>query len=98
MFVGTFEPDNFDAFQQDVVSVISAFKAAKVDRLLIDLTNNGGGFTLHPPRVLLHSLLHFPGGYVCLGHFLHHYLSGSSLGNPSVFFSLQSRDVTLNPK
>ncbi|EEB97028.1 hypothetical protein MPER_03737, partial [Moniliophthora perniciosa FA553] len=47
MFVGSFSPDGntgFDQFQADVVSAINAFKGAGVSRLLIDLTNNGGGF------------------------------------------------------
>ncbi|THU97635.1 hypothetical protein K435DRAFT_753812 [Dendrothele bispora CBS 962.96] len=44
MFVGSFEPDDFDQFQTDVVDAIDSFKAAGVTRLLIDLTNNGGGF------------------------------------------------------
>ncbi|KAG6836074.1 hypothetical protein H0H93_011655 [Arthromyces matolae] len=62
MFVGSFEGD-FDGFQADVVNAITAFKEAGVTQLLIDLTNNGGGF-------------------VCLGQFLHQYLSGSKLGYP----------------
>ncbi|KAK7042445.1 TSPc domain-containing protein [Favolaschia claudopus] len=44
MFVGSFGPNSFDGFQGDVVSAVNAFKAAGVTRLLIDLTNNGGGF------------------------------------------------------
>ncbi|KAJ3829498.1 hypothetical protein F5880DRAFT_1470491 [Lentinula raphanica] len=44
MFVGSFEPDDFDQFQADTVAAITAFQAAGVSRLLIDLTNNGGGF------------------------------------------------------
>ncbi|KAJ4491905.1 hypothetical protein C8J55DRAFT_502397 [Lentinula edodes] len=44
MFVGSFEPDDFDQFQADTVAAISAFQSAGVSRLLIDLTNNGGGF------------------------------------------------------
>ncbi|KAH8112345.1 hypothetical protein DFH11DRAFT_1511719 [Phellopilus nigrolimitatus] len=43
MFVGSFEGD-FVQFQTDTVSAMDAFKAAGVSRLLIDLTNNGGGF------------------------------------------------------
>lgn len=42
MFVGSFEPDDFDQFQADTVAAISAFQSAGVSRLLIDLTNNGG--------------------------------------------------------
>ncbi|KAK0460733.1 uncharacterized protein EV420DRAFT_1641267 [Desarmillaria tabescens] len=43
MFVGSFGGD-FDAFMSDVVQSISAFQEAGVTRLLLDLTNNGGGF------------------------------------------------------
>jgi C-terminal processing protease CtpA/Prc len=42
MFIGSFGGD-FAGFQTDVVSAVSAFKAAGVTKLLIDLTNNGGG-------------------------------------------------------
>lgn len=42
MFVGTFEPDDFDQFQNDTVAAVNAFKAAGVTQVLIDLTNNGG--------------------------------------------------------
>ncbi|KAF5350678.1 hypothetical protein D9756_008734 [Leucocoprinus leucothites] len=62
MFLGSFAGD-FDRFQADVVAAISAFQKAKVSQLLLDLTNNGGGF-------------------VCLGQFLHQYLSGSQIGYP----------------
>lgn len=44
MFVGSFEPDDFDQFQSDVVATTAAFKAAGVTQLLIDLTNNGGEY------------------------------------------------------
>lgn len=43
MFVGSFG-GNFNGFQSDVVSAVNSFKAAGVTQLLIDLTNNGGGF------------------------------------------------------
>ncbi|KAG6860616.1 hypothetical protein C0995_009370 [Termitomyces sp. Mi166 len=65
MFVGSFVGDYF-GFQADVASAITAFKEAGVTQLLIDLTNNGGG-------------------YVCLGQYLHQYLSGSNFGYPYVF-------------
>ncbi|KAG5639741.1 hypothetical protein H0H81_000021 [Sphagnurus paluster] len=42
LFVGSFEPDDFFAFQSDVVAAVKSFKAAGITRLLIDLTNNGG--------------------------------------------------------
>ncbi|KAF8153237.1 hypothetical protein B0H34DRAFT_97367 [Crassisporium funariophilum] len=44
MFVGSFSPADFDQFQADTVAAINDFKAAGVTQLLIDLTNNGGGF------------------------------------------------------
>ena len=43
MFVGSFGGD-FLQFQQDTVNAFAAFKDAGVTQLLIDLTNNGGGF------------------------------------------------------
>ncbi|KAJ7028713.1 hypothetical protein C8F04DRAFT_1118448 [Mycena alexandri] len=43
MFIGSFEGD-FNGFQNDTESAIAAFKAADVTRLIIDLSNNGGGF------------------------------------------------------
>ncbi|KAL5498002.1 hypothetical protein ACEPAH_2933 [Sanghuangporus vaninii] len=43
MFVGSFEGD-FLQFQTDTVNAMNSFLSANVSRLLIDLTNNGGGF------------------------------------------------------
>lgn len=43
MFIGSFEGD-FAGFQKDTASAIRAFKAAGVTKLIIDLTNNNGGF------------------------------------------------------
>ncbi|KAF4603214.1 hypothetical protein EYR38_003625 [Pleurotus pulmonarius] len=43
MFVGSFGGD-FNGFQHDVVAAVTQFKAAGVTHLLIDLTDNGGGF------------------------------------------------------
>ncbi|KAJ6463910.1 hypothetical protein C8R45DRAFT_1024567 [Mycena sanguinolenta] len=43
MFVGSFEGD-FTQFQNDTVSAITAFQEAGASRLIIDLSNNGGGF------------------------------------------------------
>ncbi|KAG6860617.1 hypothetical protein C0995_009371 [Termitomyces sp. Mi166 len=73
MFVGSFEGD-FDGFQADVVSTIEVFKKAGITQLLIDLTNNGGGF-------------------VCLGQFLHQYLSGSSFGYPGFVSSVRANTL-----
>ncbi|PFH53432.1 hypothetical protein AMATHDRAFT_1097 [Amanita thiersii Skay4041] len=73
MFVGSFGGDFF-GFQSDVVSAIRAFQHAGVTQLLIDLTNNGGGF-------------------VCLGQFLHQYLSGSGLGYPGFVSSVRANPL-----
>ncbi|KAH8990805.1 hypothetical protein EDB92DRAFT_2114806 [Lactarius akahatsu] len=62
MFVGSFEGD-FAQFPLDVDAAVKQFKASGVTNLLIDVTNNGGGF-------------------VCLGLFLHLFLSGSQIGLP----------------
>lgn len=42
MFVGSFEPTDFNQFQFDVQAAVQDFQAAGITRLLIDLTNNGG--------------------------------------------------------
>ncbi|KAL0065781.1 hypothetical protein AAF712_007269 [Marasmius tenuissimus] len=47
MFVGSFSPSGdtgFNDFQADVVAATGTFKAAGVTRLLIDVSNNSGGF------------------------------------------------------
>ncbi|KAI0733286.1 hypothetical protein C8Q72DRAFT_873651 [Fomitopsis betulina] len=44
MFVGSFDPEDYNGFQSQVAYVVSAFQAAGVTQLLIDLTNNGGGY------------------------------------------------------
>ncbi|PSR81755.1 hypothetical protein PHLCEN_2v6264 [Hermanssonia centrifuga] len=43
MFVGSFEGD-FNQFQTDTDAAIKQFQASGLTHLLIDLTNNGGGF------------------------------------------------------
>jgi C-terminal processing protease CtpA/Prc len=43
MFIGSFSPASYEGFQTDVDSAIKAFQAAGVKKLLIDLSNNGGG-------------------------------------------------------
>ncbi|KAF9467146.1 hypothetical protein BDZ94DRAFT_1249683 [Collybia nuda] len=73
MFVGSFGGD-FDGFQSDTVAAINSFKAAGVTQLLIDLTNNGGGF-------------------VCLGQFLHQYLSGSNFGYPGFVSTVRANPL-----
>jgi hypothetical protein len=42
MFVGSFDPDDFNGFQRDVDAAITHFLDNGVVNLLIDLTNNGG--------------------------------------------------------
>ncbi|KAI0372476.1 hypothetical protein BV20DRAFT_1050796 [Pilatotrama ljubarskyi] len=81
MFVGSFEPDDFDQFQTDVQATITQFKKSGVSQLLVDLTNNGGGF-------------------VCLGQFLHAFLTGTkSLGNfPNPGFESTNRANPLAQK
>ncbi|CDO74428.1 hypothetical protein BN946_scf184880.g2 [Trametes cinnabarina] len=81
MFVGSFEPDDFFQFQTDVLATVMQFKQEGVSQLLIDLTNNGGGF-------------------VCLGQFLHIFLTGSkSLGNfPNPGFQSTNRANPLAQK
>ncbi|KAH8833458.1 hypothetical protein DL96DRAFT_1771318 [Flagelloscypha sp. PMI_526] len=44
MFVTTFSPSDFYAFQGHVTAVINDFKAAGVTKLIIDTSNNGGGY------------------------------------------------------
>ncbi|KAH8994242.1 hypothetical protein EDB92DRAFT_1850975 [Lactarius akahatsu] len=61
MFVGSFEGDYFQ-FPVDVEAAVRQFTASGVTNLLIDVTNNGGG-------------------YVCLGTFLHQFLSGTGAGS-----------------
>ncbi|KAI0922547.1 hypothetical protein AcV5_009489 [Taiwanofungus camphoratus] len=44
MFVGSFEPDNYISFQDDTAAAITQFHSANITRLIVDLTNNGGGY------------------------------------------------------
>lgn len=44
MFVGSFEPSDYYGFQTDVKDAINAILASGADQLIIDLTNNGGGY------------------------------------------------------
>ena len=46
MFVGSFEPDDFNSFQTDVAATFKAFEAAKLTHLIVDLSNNGGASPL----------------------------------------------------
>ncbi|KAA1476881.1 hypothetical protein DENSPDRAFT_536011 [Dentipellis sp. KUC8613] len=64
MFVGSFDGESDQAFQQfqtDVKGAITAFQKANVTRLIIDVTENDGGI-------------------ICLGIFLHGFLAGSNFG------------------
>ena len=45
MFVGSFEPDDFNGFQTDVQSAFQEFEQAGVSQLIVDLTNNGGAYS-----------------------------------------------------
>jgi hypothetical protein len=80
MFVGSFEPDDFNGFQTDTVSAIDAFKAAGVKQVIIDLSNNGGKIFCYPASPVIAQF--HTGGFVCLGQFLHAYLAGSKFGYP----------------
>ena len=44
MFVGSFEPDDFFGFQTDVQSSFADFQSKGATQLIVDLTNNGGGY------------------------------------------------------
>ena len=80
MFVGSFEPDDFDQFQTDVRDTFTQFEAAGLTQLIVDLTNNGGQYVEQTSHSCV--LIVIIGGFVCLGHFLHAFLSGTnSLGN-----------------
>ena len=82
MFVGSFDGD-FDGFQSDVVQAVRALKQAKITQVILDLSNNGGVFicVVIIPGIIDYALI---GGFVCLGQFLHQYLSGSKFGYPYV--------------
>ncbi|KAI8989136.1 hypothetical protein BD414DRAFT_415407 [Trametes punicea] len=81
MFVGSFRPDDFFQFQRDVHAAVAQFQREGVSQLLIDVTNNLGGF-------------------ICLGDFLHVFLTGSkSLGKfPNPGFQSTNRANTLARK
>jgi hypothetical protein len=48
LFVGSFSPASEQSFQQDIVTGVNTFKQRGVTQLIVDLSNNGGGF---PSRV-----------------------------------------------
>jgi len=49
MFVGSFQ-DDLAQFQFDVKAAVNELKAHGVENLLIDVTNNGGSYTVHIKR------------------------------------------------
>jgi len=74
MYVGSFDGDLIQT-QVDIASAFKQFEASGVTNLVIDVTNNGGlyGFMMEMPNNLTSTAA---GGYVCLGLFLHQYLTG----------------------
>lgn len=44
LFVGSFSPSSEQTFEQDIVTGVNTFKQRGVQQLIIDLSNNGGGF------------------------------------------------------
>ena len=46
MYVSTFMPDNFEQFQRDVESAVKEFTSKGVTKLIVDLHNNGGEFSV----------------------------------------------------
>ncbi|KAH9054676.1 hypothetical protein EDB87DRAFT_1428312 [Lactarius vividus] len=76
MFIGSFEED-FAQFPLDVDAAVKQFKASGVTNLLIDVTDNSGGF-------------------VCLGLFLHQYLTATGAEFPG--FQTTSRANPLAQK
>ncbi|KAF8579069.1 hypothetical protein K439DRAFT_1638297 [Ramaria rubella] len=44
LFVGSFEPNDEQTFEQDIVTSMNTFTQNGVRQLIVDLTNNGGGF------------------------------------------------------
>ena len=89
MFVGSFEPDDFNSFQTDVAATFKAFEAAKLTHLIVDLSNNGGASPSSCARPQTDKVA---GGYVCLGQFLHEGPSATGL-LPSVYVP-EGGDVT----
>ncbi|KAI0317981.1 hypothetical protein OF83DRAFT_1057662 [Amylostereum chailletii] len=75
IFVGSFEGDQAE-FESDIATAVSAFKHAGVDRVLIDLSNN-------------------PGGFICLGFFLHSYLAGGAFGYPAFESTIRAHPLAM---
>ncbi|TDL16110.1 hypothetical protein BD410DRAFT_844665 [Rickenella mellea] len=85
MFVGSFEGD-FVQFQTDTVSAVDAFQKAGVSRVLIDLTDNGGGF------VCLGEFLH---QYLAGSNFGYAGFQSTARGNP-LAVKLVANNIALN--
>jgi hypothetical protein len=85
MFVGSFD-DDIDGFQADVATALVDMKKQGATRLLLDLTNNQGMMLYFHRRSFrfIFSSARDVGGSLCLGQFLHQYLSGSKSGYPYV--------------
>jgi hypothetical protein len=84
MFVGSFDYD-INGFQADAATALMDMKKQGATRLLIDLTNNLGQivYFFNPLWFTFYAACDL-GGFVCLGQFLHQYLSGSRFGYPYV--------------
>ena len=44
MMLGSFSPKNYYTWQSNLLEGINGLKAQGADHLIIDLTNNGGGY------------------------------------------------------
>ncbi|KAH9169337.1 hypothetical protein EDB89DRAFT_1854571 [Lactarius sanguifluus] len=80
MFVGSFKGD-FAQFPLDVDLAVKQFKASGVTNLLIDVTNNGGGFICL--GLFLHQFFFF------FFFFLNHVYSAAVLSTRTVFASIK---------
>lgn len=77
MYVGSFDGDIIQT-QVDIAAAFKQFKASGVTNLVIDVTNNGGlyGFMMECQIMPNNLTSTAAGGFVCLGLFLHKYLTG----------------------
>ncbi|KAI0827410.1 hypothetical protein BC628DRAFT_1418509 [Trametes gibbosa] len=77
MFVGSFEPADFDQFQFDVQTTVASLKEAGATQLVVDVTNNGGGY------ICLGQLLHgYLAGTKSLGNFTNPGFESTARANP----------------
>ncbi|KAI0752696.1 hypothetical protein C8Q80DRAFT_1267209 [Daedaleopsis nitida] len=64
LFVGSFAPFDYEGFQTDIVRIMERFEAAGLTQLIVDVTNNNGGY------ICLGQILHaYLTGTNSLGHF-----------------------------